>query len=495
MIPSTARMTMATTAALIIGSGSSNGIAAQLSLPNISTSGWRRRIPSRANTGLSGARRRLVDDALEQLGRDRAIGRRRHGLARLCQSGVAGIVERGSRASRRRDPTVEIADGHRLDDEPHLGKPVAAEICRKAGILARPVRQQVEMGGHPPHRVDLAAELRHEEGIHHRCRCETKAHRRSRRYNQLIDRGNALIGVDEQPFPVERHDVDPERLGVCGDRRPRIQLVRTDPGDPTQEDHDQRRDRPNDEVDTPLIGFIRAAAGAGIGRPVPPSERQGSNDHRNDDHEHDRRCIDQKKPLCRRDRPLRIQYADLLTGSDPQRGACRQRSNQTRAPILGSRIPARVLHEGRSSFRTVTTDTALTLPLTDNLEKNAAIFYFYALAERNFPGLNSRSQMRGDSCGGFLPPSGGKWWKTHWCPRTTFLRSIDWVSAGPGGPADDRTEVAVPEKRLLDRDDMALTLPKVSIPASEMPCPGRKSRAAFAPSTSKRSLALLYRGV
>ena len=83
--------------------------------------------------------------------------------------------------------------------------------------------------------------------------------------DQLVDRSDALIGVDEQPFPIERDDVDLERLGVRGDRRPRIELMGTDPDDPAQQDHDQRRDRPGDKLDTPFIAFVRARAGAGVG--------------------------------------------------------------------------------------------------------------------------------------------------------------------------------------------------------------------------------------
>jgi hypothetical protein len=71
-------------------------------------------------------RRRLVEDALEQLGFDRAIGGGRYVLARLCQFGVGGIVEAGSGAARLLEPSVEIAGGHRLDDEPHPGKAVLA---------------------------------------------------------------------------------------------------------------------------------------------------------------------------------------------------------------------------------------------------------------------------------------------------------------------------------------------------------------------------------
>src|SRR5262245_40755756 len=157
-----ARMTMPTTAPLSSGSGSLNGIAAQVSLPSMSTS----RVTHCRIRG-SRTRCRLVEDALEQLRFDGAIGGGRYVLARLCQFGVAGIVEAGSGAARLLEPSVEIAGGHRLGDEPHVGKAVAAEHCRKPGIFARLVGEQTQMRGHAAHRVDLAAELRDEERIHH----------------------------------------------------------------------------------------------------------------------------------------------------------------------------------------------------------------------------------------------------------------------------------------------------------------------------------------
>src|SRR6185312_10971893 len=96
-----ARMTMPTTAPLSSGSGSLNGIAAQLSFPSMSTSRRPapRRTPVRTDACFSGTRHRHVDDALEQVRFYRAIGCGRHGLARLCQLGVAGIVEGGSCAA------------------------------------------------------------------------------------------------------------------------------------------------------------------------------------------------------------------------------------------------------------------------------------------------------------------------------------------------------------------------------------------------------------
>src|SRR6516225_441194 len=157
---STARMTMRTTAMLMRGSGALNGIASQLSFPNMSTSRLApRRTPVRTDARFSGTCHRLVDDALEQVRFYRAIGCGRHGLARLCQLGVASIVEGGSCAADMLKPRIEIAGGHRLGDEPHIGKAVAAEHCRNSGILARPVREKAQMRRHPAHRVDLTAEL------------------------------------------------------------------------------------------------------------------------------------------------------------------------------------------------------------------------------------------------------------------------------------------------------------------------------------------------
>src|SRR5436190_19729682 len=103
-IASAARMTMATTAVLSSGSGSLNGTAAQVGLPSMSPPC----LLHRAGARLFGSRDCLIDDALKQVGLDRAIGCRRHGFARLCQCSVAGIVERRPGAAYLFDPGVEI---------------------------------------------------------------------------------------------------------------------------------------------------------------------------------------------------------------------------------------------------------------------------------------------------------------------------------------------------------------------------------------------------
>jgi len=42
---------------------------------------------------------------------------------------------------------------------------------------------------------------------------------------QLIDGRDALVAIDEQPFPVERNDLNAERFRCRGDRLTRIEIV------------------------------------------------------------------------------------------------------------------------------------------------------------------------------------------------------------------------------------------------------------------------------
>src|SRR3546814_19851846 len=56
------------------------------------------------------------------------------------------------------------------------------------------------------------------EAVHHRRGRNAKAHRAVRGKREFVDRRDALIGVDEQPFPVERDDLDLDRPYLCSDR-------------------------------------------------------------------------------------------------------------------------------------------------------------------------------------------------------------------------------------------------------------------------------------
>src|SRR5262249_10052562 len=113
---------MMTTRPVTNAIGWSKGIAAQVSLPSMSASCLLdrpapRRVGARragarahlagAGARLAGARYCLVDDVLEELVRNRPVGRRRHGLARLRQCGIGRLIEHRPGAAHLRDPSLE----------------------------------------------------------------------------------------------------------------------------------------------------------------------------------------------------------------------------------------------------------------------------------------------------------------------------------------------------------------------------------------------------
>ena len=84
---------------------------------------------------------------------------------------------------------------------------------------------QIKARHHPGHCVDLAAELRHKEAVHHPRRGQFEPDGRVHGDGQLIDGRNAVVGIDEQPFPIERDDLNPDGLFRRGDRLGRIEVV------------------------------------------------------------------------------------------------------------------------------------------------------------------------------------------------------------------------------------------------------------------------------
>ena len=190
----------------------------------------------------------------------------------------------------------------------HVGEAVAAVVARQPGVGAGPVGMQVELRRHAVHRVDHAAEPRDEEGVHHAGRGQREMDRHPGGDHQLVDAGDVLLGIDEQPLPVERHDLDLER----GIRRPqrlgRVEIVRADPGDAAQQDDGQQRDRPDDQLELPRIGEVGPVARPQIGGAVPPGEAQDDQDDRHDDRQHDGDRIDQEGLVALADRPLRIEH-------------------------------------------------------------------------------------------------------------------------------------------------------------------------------------------
>ena len=82
------------------------------------------------------------------------------------------------------------------------------ELLIVTGISARFISQEVQSGLHACHGVNLAAQLRDEERSHDGVRGEFEADRNIDGKSDLIDGGDILIRVDEEPFPIQAYGFD-----------------------------------------------------------------------------------------------------------------------------------------------------------------------------------------------------------------------------------------------------------------------------------------------
>src|SRR5580658_7624875 len=171
--PNMAMIARMTTAPVTSGIGWSSGMAAQVSLPSMLG------LRSRGYVGVWPAglrarprRQHLCGDLLEQVGSGRTVGERSHIQALPGQVGIARGIEGWAAGARGLDPGSELVGRHCVYVEKHARETVAAEVARQAVERARGVRLQVQLRRHAVHRVDHAAELRDEKGVHHVCRGE-----------------------------------------------------------------------------------------------------------------------------------------------------------------------------------------------------------------------------------------------------------------------------------------------------------------------------------
>src|SRR6202051_5241980 len=126
--------------------------------------------------------------------------------------------------------------------------PLAADVRRKAAIGTSPVSLQVEPGCHTRHRIYLAAELRHEEAVHHVRRSQAEAQRHAGGHNETVEACDTFGRIDEQPFPVERNDLDIDRRNSRLYCFGRVEFGRTDPGDTAEKKDDKSRGGPGDAL-------------------------------------------------------------------------------------------------------------------------------------------------------------------------------------------------------------------------------------------------------
>lgn len=230
------------------------------------------------------------------------------------------------------DPPVELVVRQSVEFEPHVREARAAVVGREPVIDARPVDHRMKLGFHARHGIDHARQRRHEERIHDRGRCDPERDGPVDRGGQLVDGGNALLGIDEQPLPVHCHHLNGKRLGLGGHRtvliqprqRPiRIELMGADPGDGAQRDDDQERRGPDGQLQhggmIPIGVVVRVLSAL----PIPPCKQQGQNDHRDDDQQHQTCRDDDQVPLSHRHVASRRQQHGIATACEGhQQGNC-----------------------------------------------------------------------------------------------------------------------------------------------------------------------------
>ena len=285
-------------------------------------------------------RQRLIQDLLEQSVGDRLERERLRLDALLGQLDIARRREVLPLHPRLAKPLVEFRRGFRHDLKMHVGESVAADLggepAKRSGIIGG----EEKLRAHAIHGVDHAAELGSEESGHHASRGQRKVDRDARGDHQAIDAGDVLIGVDEQPFPVERHDLNVERLLRRLDRLRRIEIMRPYPRHAAQKHDRQERDRPDDQFERTRVFKVGQILRPGVGRSKPPRDGERGDDRRDHDREHDRDRIDQDLQVGVGDRALRIEHAQIAA-AEKQGAAQRRQFQKSSAPTHEDHGPPR----------------------------------------------------------------------------------------------------------------------------------------------------------
>ena len=148
---------------------------------------------------------------LKEIGIVEPIVGRRNLDALFGKLGIAAGIERRGRLACGLHPVREILCRDGVDLKIHVGKSVAAEVRGQAMKNPGRVSLQVKPGRHAVHRVDHAAELRDEKRIHDARRRQREMHRHANGHSERVDGCDLLLGIKEQPFPIERNNLDLER--------------------------------------------------------------------------------------------------------------------------------------------------------------------------------------------------------------------------------------------------------------------------------------------
>ena len=97
-------------------------------------------------------------------------------------------------------------------------------------------------------------------------------HRHFGRYHEIVDARDPKLGIDEQPFPIERDDLHLDRLFLRLNRLERVERMRADPDHTTEKQDDEERDRPDDELNAAGIDKAGLVPRPRVGGAKPPSK-------------------------------------------------------------------------------------------------------------------------------------------------------------------------------------------------------------------------------
>src|SRR6476619_5173513 len=131
-------MISTTTAPATKGIGWSNGIACQVSLPNISVlRRWLNRRARGSSVWARAGRKLLIHNRVEQSRINRAVGEGTHVAALLAKREITRSVQGRSGLACPGNPLRKRVLGYGMRHEVHVGKTVAAKLRRLAIKLAR----------------------------------------------------------------------------------------------------------------------------------------------------------------------------------------------------------------------------------------------------------------------------------------------------------------------------------------------------------------------
>ncbi len=164
---------------------------------------------------------------------------------------IGGLIQRGAGLADLGDPLREVRGGHGRGREFLVLKAHAVELRVFAAQLSLAVGLQIELRYHAGHRVDLAAQRWDEERLHHRFAGQAEVDGSVGRNGHDADGGNALLGIDKEPLPIEADDLDLQ-WRLAGFRRPigiQRNLLRDD--QKGEDDDDCDRNAPDRKLQRP----------------------------------------------------------------------------------------------------------------------------------------------------------------------------------------------------------------------------------------------------